>query len=299
MYPHLQAMNRAHRIGQSKRLIVYRLVVRASVEERILQLAKRKLLLDHLLAGTKNSAASSSGSGKERQNAGVKNLQEILRWGADELFQEDKEAKVEGQPGKEAGTEGDAEDEEGRKMDGQGDERSISEADKRSLEPASDASREDGTEDKLEDTDGGERTADTEGEKKEDVSKEGEKVEEQRRSKELDAARVEGDSGAGTAAETATAAEDEARAPNQQPKGWDSLGNVYGDTCHEGGRRRILWGDDAIRRLLNREADPSQADEEETGDQLLGSVKVRQNQDEIIMLLMWVKGTTGVLNSTW
>ncbi|KAJ6946535.1 hypothetical protein NC651_001304 [Populus alba x Populus x berolinensis] len=42
--PHadIQAMNRAHRIGQSKRLLVYRLVVRASVEERILQLAKKK-----------------------------------------------------------------------------------------------------------------------------------------------------------------------------------------------------------------------------------------------------------------
>lgn len=74
--PHadIQAMNRAHRIGQSKILLVYRLVVRASVEERILQLAKKKLMLDHLFA-------NKSGSQKE--------VEDILRWGTEDLFQED------------------------------------------------------------------------------------------------------------------------------------------------------------------------------------------------------------------
>ncbi|MCO5562276.1 hypothetical protein L7F22_015901 [Adiantum nelumboides] len=73
--PHadIQAMNRAHRIGQSKRLLVYRLVVKASVEERILQLAKRKLMLDHLFA-------NKSGSQKE--------VEDILKWGTEELFQD-------------------------------------------------------------------------------------------------------------------------------------------------------------------------------------------------------------------
>ncbi|WOG89550.1 hypothetical protein DCAR_0208788 [Daucus carota subsp. sativus] len=71
--PHadIQAMNRAHRIGQSNRLLVYRLVVRASVEERILQLAKRKLMLDQLFV-------NKSGSQKE--------VEDILRWGTEELF---------------------------------------------------------------------------------------------------------------------------------------------------------------------------------------------------------------------
>lgn len=71
--PHadIQAMNRAHRIGQSKRLLVYRLVVRASVEERILQLAKRKLMLDQLFV-------NKSGSQEE--------VEDILRWGTEELF---------------------------------------------------------------------------------------------------------------------------------------------------------------------------------------------------------------------
>ncbi|KAH9288566.1 hypothetical protein KI387_032683, partial [Taxus chinensis] len=72
--PHadIQAMNRAHRIGQSSRLLVYRLVVRASVEERILQLAKKKLMLDHLFV-------NKSGSQKE--------IEDILRWGTEVLFQ--------------------------------------------------------------------------------------------------------------------------------------------------------------------------------------------------------------------
>ncbi|XP_010536742.1 PREDICTED: protein CHROMATIN REMODELING 4-like isoform X2 [Tarenaya hassleriana] len=71
--PHadIQAMNRAHRIGQSKRLLVYRLVVRASVEERILQLAKKKKMLDQLFV-------NKSGSQKE--------VVDILRWGTEELF---------------------------------------------------------------------------------------------------------------------------------------------------------------------------------------------------------------------
>ncbi|KAK9074947.1 hypothetical protein SSX86_003266 [Deinandra increscens subsp. villosa] len=71
--PHadIQAMNRAHRIGQSKRLLVYRLVVRASVEERILQLAKKKLMLDHLFV-------NKSGSQKE--------VEDILKWGTEQLF---------------------------------------------------------------------------------------------------------------------------------------------------------------------------------------------------------------------
>ncbi|XP_010260565.1 PREDICTED: protein CHROMATIN REMODELING 4 isoform X2 [Nelumbo nucifera] len=71
--PHadIQAMNRAHRIGQSNRLLVYRLVVRASVEERILQLAKKKLMLDQLFVNKSESQ---------------KEVEDILRWGTEELF---------------------------------------------------------------------------------------------------------------------------------------------------------------------------------------------------------------------
>ncbi|KAJ0980823.1 hypothetical protein J5N97_009078 [Dioscorea zingiberensis] len=73
--PHadIQAMNRAHRIGQSNILLVYRLVVRASVEERILQLARKKLMLDQLFVNKSESQ---------------KEVEDILRWGTEELFRE-------------------------------------------------------------------------------------------------------------------------------------------------------------------------------------------------------------------
>ncbi|VDK67509.1 unnamed protein product [Anisakis simplex] len=45
----LQAMSRAHRIGQKKQVNIYRLVTKASVEEEIVERAKRKLVLDHLV----------------------------------------------------------------------------------------------------------------------------------------------------------------------------------------------------------------------------------------------------------
>jgi len=47
-----QAIDRAHRIGQSKPVIAYRLVARDTVEERILSLQeKKRALADSILAG--------------------------------------------------------------------------------------------------------------------------------------------------------------------------------------------------------------------------------------------------------
>ena len=42
-------MSRAHRIGQTSAVNVYRLVTSASVEEDVLERAKRKMVLDHLV----------------------------------------------------------------------------------------------------------------------------------------------------------------------------------------------------------------------------------------------------------
>ncbi|KAJ2384645.1 hypothetical protein GGI05_004938, partial [Coemansia sp. RSA 2603] len=49
--PHydIQAMARAHRIGQTKTVLVFKLVVENSVEQRILEASTRKLALDHLI----------------------------------------------------------------------------------------------------------------------------------------------------------------------------------------------------------------------------------------------------------
>lgn len=42
-------MDRAHRIGQRKQVIIYRLVTEGSVEEKIVERAARKLKVDHLI----------------------------------------------------------------------------------------------------------------------------------------------------------------------------------------------------------------------------------------------------------
>ena len=45
----LQAIDRAHRIGQKRDVVVYRLVTEGSVEEKIVERAARKLKVDHLI----------------------------------------------------------------------------------------------------------------------------------------------------------------------------------------------------------------------------------------------------------
>ncbi len=49
--PHndIQAFSRAHRIGQVNKVMIYRFVTRSSVEERIAQVAKKKMMLTHLV----------------------------------------------------------------------------------------------------------------------------------------------------------------------------------------------------------------------------------------------------------
>ncbi|KAH7880203.1 P-loop containing nucleoside triphosphate hydrolase protein, partial [Lentinula edodes] len=49
--PHqdLQAIARAHRFGQKKTCLVFKLMVKESAEERIMQIGKKKLVLDHLI----------------------------------------------------------------------------------------------------------------------------------------------------------------------------------------------------------------------------------------------------------
>eukprot|EP00062_Callorhinchus_milii_P012818 gi/632960307/ref/XP_007896118.1/ PREDICTED: LOW QUALITY PROTEIN: chromodomain-helicase-DNA-binding protein 5 [Callorhinchus milii] len=60
--PHndIQAFSRAHRIGQNRKVMIYRFVTRASVEERITQVAKKKMMLTHLVV--RPGLGSKSGS---------------------------------------------------------------------------------------------------------------------------------------------------------------------------------------------------------------------------------------------
>lgn len=73
----MQALSRAHRIGQTNTVMVFHLVTRASVEEKIMLKGKKKLALDHVLI--------------ERMEAteDEEDLESILKHGAQALFNDD------------------------------------------------------------------------------------------------------------------------------------------------------------------------------------------------------------------
>ncbi|XP_076904206.1 protein CHROMATIN REMODELING 5-like isoform X1 [Bidens hawaiensis] len=87
----LQAMSRAHRIGQQEVVNIYRFVTSKSVEEDILERAKKKMVLDHLVIQKLNAEGrlekkeAKKGSGFDKNE-----LSAILRFGAEELFKEDR-----------------------------------------------------------------------------------------------------------------------------------------------------------------------------------------------------------------
>lgn len=82
--PHndIQAFSRAHRIGQANKVMIYRFVTRNSVEERVTQVAKRKMMLTHLVVRP--------GMGGKGTNFTKQELDDILRFGTEELFKEDE-----------------------------------------------------------------------------------------------------------------------------------------------------------------------------------------------------------------
>jgi chromodomain-helicase-DNA-binding protein 1 len=97
----LQAQARAHRIGQKRQVNIYRLVTKGSVEEDIIERAKQKMVLDHLViqrmdttgrtvlskwAKTETEMSKSVPFGKEELSA-------ILKFGAEELFKEGDDSR--------------------------------------------------------------------------------------------------------------------------------------------------------------------------------------------------------------
>jgi chromodomain-helicase-DNA-binding protein 4 len=81
--PHndVQALNRAHRIGQKNNVMVYRLICKHSVEERIIEAAKHKLMLDTMMT-------HSSGQ-KKQSDEDSNSLYQILKFGTKKLFDDD------------------------------------------------------------------------------------------------------------------------------------------------------------------------------------------------------------------
>ncbi|CAF4569208.1 unnamed protein product [Rotaria sp. Silwood1] len=95
--PHndIQALSRAHRIGQQNKVMIYRFVTRDSVEERITQVAKKKMMLTHLVVRP--------GVGRGT-NMSKKELDDILRFGTEDLFKDDDEVVGNGEGGEGSGS---------------------------------------------------------------------------------------------------------------------------------------------------------------------------------------------------
>ncbi len=77
--PHvdMQAIARAHRIGQKKKLLVFTLMCKGTAEERIIEGAKRKMMLDHLIV-----------QNLQKEDERPDELESILKFGAQALFAE-------------------------------------------------------------------------------------------------------------------------------------------------------------------------------------------------------------------
>ncbi|KZT02402.1 uncharacterized protein LAESUDRAFT_661821 [Laetiporus sulphureus 93-53] len=82
--PHqdLQAIARAHRYGQEKTCLVFKLMVKGSAEDKIMQTGKKKLVLDHLIVQKMDDADGSK-----------EDVQSILMFGAQALFDESENAE--------------------------------------------------------------------------------------------------------------------------------------------------------------------------------------------------------------
>lgn len=90
----LQAQARAHRIGQKNQVNIYRLVTARSVEEDIVERAKQKMVLDHLVIQrmdtTGRTVLDKSGSTNSTP-FNKEDLSAILKFGAEELFKDEQE----------------------------------------------------------------------------------------------------------------------------------------------------------------------------------------------------------------
>ncbi|CAH1985372.1 unnamed protein product [Acanthoscelides obtectus] len=88
----LQAQARAHRIGQKNQVNIYRLVTARSVEEEIVERAKQKMVLDHLVIQRMDTTGRTVLDKKGSSNNTPFNKEDftaILKFGAEELFKDE------------------------------------------------------------------------------------------------------------------------------------------------------------------------------------------------------------------
>ncbi|XP_055954070.1 chromodomain-helicase-DNA-binding protein 1-like isoform X2 [Argiope bruennichi] len=98
----LQAQARAHRIGQKNQVNIYRLVTKNSVEEDIIERAKRKMVLDHLVIQRMDTTGRTIMQSNKAPNTSTtpfnkEELAAILKFGAEELFKETEDGDEEPQ----------------------------------------------------------------------------------------------------------------------------------------------------------------------------------------------------------
>lgn len=91
----LQAMDRAHRIGQKKQVKVFRFVTDNSVEEKILERATQKLRLDQLVIQQNKAPAQK----KQKESDSKDALLSMIQHGAADVFQSEPNGKETPQPG--------------------------------------------------------------------------------------------------------------------------------------------------------------------------------------------------------
>ncbi|KAI9442173.1 P-loop containing nucleoside triphosphate hydrolase protein [Lactarius indigo] len=92
----LQAMARAHRIGQKSHVSVYRFVSKDTMEEDVLERAKKKMVLEYAIINQMDTSqahlSGKTGNGKDvtkPDNLSREELTAVLKYGAQKLFDKD------------------------------------------------------------------------------------------------------------------------------------------------------------------------------------------------------------------
>ncbi|ORY35802.1 putative Chromodomain helicase [Naematelia encephala] len=93
----LQAMARAHRIGQQRHVSIYRFVTKGTIEEDILERAKRKMILEYAIINQMDTTgAHINGTVTPKEKSGEfskEELSAILKFGAQNLYKTDENAQ--------------------------------------------------------------------------------------------------------------------------------------------------------------------------------------------------------------
>lgn len=81
----LQAIDRAHRIGQKREVVVYRMVTEGSVEEKVVERAARKLKVDHLIMQKGKFSYNSKDNDNNPTKINTYEMQQIIKFGAQDI----------------------------------------------------------------------------------------------------------------------------------------------------------------------------------------------------------------------